>query len=291
MVKLGFASFWGDDYHNINLSEIDNYILMAFRKHGVEYEIVNPFSIECDILFFSFFMPDVLDKVVGNPCRIFYDGEDLVSRYYGRYDYSLSFMEDSETNLYFPLWQINYDRMRDNKIDKSKLIDKSIFCTRIVSVYSEYRENVYHYVSDNYKRIMSCGRLDNTIGGCLPSYFKGFELLQNFHKPVKFNMCFENHRTEGGDGYITEKIIHAYTFGTVPIYGGSDMVTKFFNEESFINCNGLTNDEIIERIREIDNDDDKYYRMLNANPFKENIDWKEYSYSRLIGFLREKNII
>ena len=56
MVKLGFASFWGDDYHNINLSEIDNYILMAFRKHGVEYEIVNPFSIECDILFFSIFI-------------------------------------------------------------------------------------------------------------------------------------------------------------------------------------------------------------------------------------------
>lgn len=291
MVKLGFASFWGDGVHNINLFEIDNYFLKAFRKYGIEYSIVNPFDVECDVLFFSCFMDDVLDYIVGNPCRILYDGEDFIKRYENRYDYSLSFMEDSENNLYFPLWQINYDRLRDNPIDKSKLTNKTLFCTRLVRACYEYRENIYQYITNNYRRILSCGSLDNNVGGCLPSYFEGFKILQHFHEPIKFNMCFENHKTEGNDMYITEKIIHAYTFGTVPIYCGSEGITKYFNEDSFINCNGLTNEEIVEKIREIDCDDEKYYNMLNACPFKQNIDWKEYSYDRLIDFLRRKNII
>lgn len=291
MVRIGFASFWGDGVNNIHIAEIDNFFLRAFRKHGIEYEVLNPFDVECDILFFSCFNIEYLGKIVGNPCRIFFDGEDAICYYHGLFDYSLSFLDDSDTNLYFPLWQINYDRFSSNKLDKSLLTNKKLFCTRLVSAYYDYREETYHYINENYKKIMSCGYVDNNIGGCLPHYCKGFKLLQNFHEPVRFNLCFENHKTEGNNQYITEKILHAYIYGTVPIYCGSESITKFFNEESFINCNGLTNEEIVDRIREIDSDDDKYYKMLNANPFKEDIDWKEYTYDRLINFLKSKNII
>ena len=31
--------------------------------------------------------------------------------------------------------------------------------------------------------------------------------------------------------------------------------------------------------------------MLYAKPFKDDINWKEYSYERLIKFLKDKNVI
>ena len=66
-------------------------------------------------------------------------------------------------------------------------------------------------------------------------------------------------------------------------------IEKYFNKNAFINCNGLSFDEILEKIKEIDNDDEKYYNMLNSHPFLENINFVEYYNNRYVKFL--KNIL
>ena len=56
--------------------------------------------------------------------------------------------------------------------------------------------------------------------------------------------------------YITEKITNAFCYNTIPVYAGSENVTKWFNEKAFINCNGLTTEQSIDKILTIYNDKD-----------------------------------
>lgn len=292
-MKIAFTDFWGSTQEINDWFEIDNYFLRAFRKHNVDYEVVNPYLTKCDIVIFSNFQHNIpLTDIKGAKCRIYYDGENWINeKNKSDYDYSLSFKADTDTNLYLPLWQINYDRFRDNKIDKPLLTEKNVFCSRLVSTSHEYRERYYDFITENYKPIISAGNLKNNLGYNLIGYKEDFKAVQDFHKNIKFNLCFENKITNGDTSYITEKIIHAYAYGTVPIYYGAENVTEWFNPDSFINCYGLTEEEVVEKIKEIDSDDSKYYKMLNENPFKIDRDWKEYSYDRLIYFLKGRGVI
>jgi hypothetical protein len=45
-------------------------------------------------------------------------------------------------------------------------------------------------------------------------------------------LCFEN---SVYPGYHTEKLLHAYAMGSVPLYFGHPTVTKDFNPEAFVN--------------------------------------------------------
>ena len=91
---------------------------------------------------------------------------------------------------------------------------------------------------------------------CCP---RNFEDAVKFHLPYKFNLCFENTTSSGNLSYITEKISNAYWYNTVPIYAGSENVTKWFNPKSFINCNGLSIEEICNNKRD-------YSRWVKSKP-------------------------
>ena len=45
-------------------------------------------------------------------------------------------------------------------------------------------------------------------------------------KHIKLSIPMENQK---GDGYITEKILNAFTSGAIPIYWGSSNINQFFN--------------------------------------------------------------
>ena len=67
---------------------------------------------------------------------------------------------------------------------------------------------------------------------------------------------FENSIT---DGYITEKIFNVFASGSIPIYNGAPNITNFVNSESFILYKNHIKDII-----ELDQNDDKYIKMLNS---------------------------
>ena len=95
----------------------------------------------------------------------------------------------------------------------------------------------------------------------------------DFQKRHKFVIAFENTSTPG---YTTEKIVHAFPAGAIPIYWGNPEIAKEFNEESFINCHkyGLTDKgeleaiaKIVEEVKRLDNDDAEYLKMLGTPAF------------------------
>ena len=67
-------------------------------------------------------------------------------------------------------------------------------------------------------------------------------------------------------GYTTEKIYEPMMALSIPIYWGNSEVYKDFNTNSFINWNDYGSDEkVVERIIEIDNDDDLYMDYMKEN--------------------------
>lgn len=89
----------------------------------------------------------------------------------------------------------------------------------------------------------------------LPKYL--VEFLSNY----KFTIAFEN---SSSLGYVTEKIYHPFLAGSIPIYWGSPDIENYFNPKAFINCHNFKNfNEVIQKIKEIDNSPSIYQKYLN----------------------------
>ena len=87
----------------------------------------------------------------------------------------------------------------------------------------------------------------------------------NFIKDRKFVIAFEN---SCGDGYTTEKLPDAFHAHTIPIYFGNPNVGRDYNPKAFINVNDYNSlEEVVEKVIELDNDDDAYMAMLKEPPF------------------------
>ncbi len=76
----------------------------------------------------------------------------------------------------------------------------------------------------------------------------------------KFTLCFESTLHEG---FVTEKITDAFYADTIPVYYGSSAAAEIFNRDAFINVADYGSfDAAIEKIRELDQNDEKYLAML-----------------------------
>lgn len=271
-LRLGFLNFW----ENANLF-YNLHFIKPLELKNIKCIIVDPYQEESDIIFISCFKKYNPENIKGNPILIWYTGENEKRRILNKNlcQYTLTFNPDTKTNLQYPLWALELKKLKYKQ--KNKNINKTKFCTFIVSnIYSNYRRSIFNYISETYKKIDSIGKGLNNTNYILP--------LDNFEYPAqyKFNLCFENSKD---DYYITEKIIHAYSYNTIPIYYGGKYIENFFNPNSFINCNGLSKEEILYVIKEIDNNDKLYKEILNSSPFKENINYYEYYHNKFANFI------
>ena len=113
-------------------------------------------------------------------------------------------------------------------------------------------------IGSKYKKVDSGGRYLNNVGGPVPDKL-------DFIKEYKFTMSFEN---SSYPGYTTEKIIEPMFVRSIPVYWGNPNIATEFNPGSFINLHDfVTVDEAIQRIIEIDQDDELYNRMISAPCF------------------------
>ncbi|MBR4926889.1 MAG: hypothetical protein IKY98_01035 [Alphaproteobacteria bacterium] len=87
----------------------------------------------------------------------------------------------------------------------------------------------------------------------------------NFKKITNFRWLFEN---VAARGYCTEKILESFAAGTIPIYYGDETVVQDFNPKAFINCHDYDSiDDVIAKIKELDENDEAYLQMLNEPVF------------------------
>lgn len=202
-----------------------------------------------------------------NGVRIFWTGENYVPDF-NEFDYAISFedMQYLDRNLRVPYYYTSHrDPIIQAKIAEKwsdeQLLNRK-FCNFVYSnsKYSnKIRKEFFHLLSE-YKRVDAGGACENNVGGRVPDKYE-------FQKQYKFSIAFEN---ASHYGYTTEKIYDAFVAKTIPIYWGNPDVVKEFNPEAFINVHNYNSlDEVIAKVKELDNDDAAYLKMVKT-PFLKN---------------------
>lgn len=147
-----------------------------------------------------------------------------------------------------------------SKFDLDFVRSKPYFASFIAGHDSEHNYRGDFFLKLNqYKRVESAGTLYNNMpDGSTVNWLD--DSKTDFQRKSKFALCFES---TSHYGFITEKITDAFYADTIPVYYGSPNITDIFNKNAFINCNDYPSfDAVIEKIKELDQDDEKYLEML-----------------------------
>ncbi|ROL59393.1 glycosyltransferase [Bacteroidetes/Chlorobi group bacterium ChocPot_Mid] len=265
-IKIFFTDFWQN-------FDIENNIFVNLLKDNYNIEITD----KPDYLFFSIFGNQVHKF---NCTRIFFTGENIKPDF-KICDYSFSFDFDDYNGRNYRLPQY-YQYGDMNELLKEKdfeqiLKQKTKFCNFIYSNPKCKKRNNFFKKLSKYKKVDSAGRYLNNIGRFIgPKAEDKWE----FMKPYKFTIAFEN---EEADYYTTEKIYEAMKVNSLPIYWGNPKIGLDFNTKSFLNYYDFNNDEeLIEKIIEIDKNDDLYFQYLKEPNFVNN---------ELNQFVKKENIL
>lgn len=261
-VKINFTDFWND------FNKKDNFFWNIFSK---EYEL--ELSDNPDILFYSCFGNEYRRY---NCVRVSYIGENMRPNF-KECDFSFSFdiTPENPRNYRLPLYVL-YDDLAKLTLPKKLeeiLEQKTNFCAFVVSnKFSRKRIKFFQKLS-KYRKVDSGGGVLNNIGARVTNKIE-------FLKRYKFTIAFEN---SSYPGYTTEKIFEPMKVSTIPIYWGNPLVNIDFNTKSFINYSEFENeDEVIEKIIEIDKNSDLYYEMLKQPSLNNN---------EINDFAKEENIL
>lgn len=126
-----------------------------------------------------------------------------------------------------------------------------------------FRNTFLEKLDKNFK-VCYGGTYKNNIGGLISPKYNTTEFT-NIVSQFKFIISMENSRE---DTYITEKVIHGLLAKTIPVYWGSERLYDYFNEERIIYLQDENSiDNIIQKMLEIKNDNNKYLSIVNSNIF------------------------
>lgn len=207
--------------------------------------------------------------------RIFYTGENLRPDF-NLCDYAIGFdyMSYGDRYLRYPNFALigdQFSQLVKNSMKENEISSKEFFCNFIYSnpTADPIRDNFFHLLS-SYKKVHSPGKHLNNISMNIGNRFSEdwMHTKLEFQSKCKFSIAFEN---SSSPGYTTEKIMHAFISNSVPIYWGNPEVGRDFNTKSFINCHDYKNfGEVLERIKEVDNNREEYNSILKEPPFPNN---------------------
>ncbi len=267
MLKINFSDFWPD----FNYKE--NWITSYLTKI-CDYELSpNP-----DILFFSAFGKEYKKFKC---LKVFYTGENRRPNF-RHCNFSISFDIDSyqKRNLRWPLYQLYTDikQLTLPKNPKAIINRKTKFCNFIYSNKKAKMRIKFFKKLSRYKKVDSGGSVLNNLN------YKVTDKL-SFIQDYKFTIAFENFSYPG---YTTEKILQPMQVHSVPIYWGNPYVHHDFNPKSFICVHDYKNlDQVVERIIELDQNENKYLEIVNESYFTNNTVPEHLQEERLLSFLKE----
>ena len=278
-LRLKFVDFWGD----MNKPEGNYFYEILSRKYDVE------FSDEPDIVFFSNYGNEYLKYKC---TRVFFSAENQKPDFIAC-DYAIGFeyLEDPRY-LRFPLWALYYlgyiKWLNSPKLDlpeaagaiEQRWKAKKKFCCFIVSNSRCKKRNDFFITLNKVKTVDSAGRYLNNMGHVLEG---GSAEKLAFIREYKFVISFEN---EAYPGYTTEKVFEPLLADCIPIYWGNPSVETDFNKKRILNYDDFTSEEqLINRILEIDSDDNLALDIVKEKCFTEgNTSIDQYE-SKLQGFL------
>jgi hypothetical protein len=257
-IKLGFA-----DTHE-HLARFFHSLLA--NRYDIEIDNNNP-----DYLIFG-------DRNFGETNRrfskddcikIFYTGENQRPEDYDCH-YAISFDHNFNTWHYrlplFVIYMWSLDQIHNTGynyyyiLGEREIKEKTDFCSFVVgNPNCEQRNEFFKKLSAN-KRVDSPGKVFNNMDIKLD----GEKAKIDFLSTRRFNICFEPYSYPG---YTTEKILHAFYAGTVPIYWGNPLVTSDFNSKAFINAHDFEDlEELTEHVMIAESNPCVYNQYLEHPP-------------------------
>jgi hypothetical protein len=254
-IKLYFVDF----YLSFNYTKFMSYNLKG--KYIIELNSDNP-----DYLIYSTQGKEHLNPKYSNAVKIAIFGENSIIDFeqadYGignhniiyldRYSRFSSFLE----RLKICNNNINFFSKIRERVLKNPLRKK--FCAAVISNFhiTDYFRLEFIKKLNLYKKVDMGGKFNNNVGGPVPNKIQ-------FLSFYKFSIAMEN---TSGDGYSSEKIIDSFLSGTIPIYYGNFMVEEYINRKTYILIKGQEDIyKKIKYIKEIDNNDDLYKKILKEN--------------------------
>ncbi|MBQ3194503.1 MAG: hypothetical protein IJB59_13145 [Oscillospiraceae bacterium] len=262
-VKVKFVGKWE------GIQPQDNLICYWLMKNGYDVQVTE----DADYIICDIFGEPLYDYCKYPQIRILECGENYTPDFnvvdYAVCRYPISF---GDRSFYLPgctnpgpKWLGLAEK--DRNYPDSFLEEKIYFANLITSHDSEhnYRSRFFEKLNA-YKRVESPGTyLNNMPDGKTVDWLN--DSKSQFQRQCKFTICFES---TSHYGFITEKITDAFFSDTVPIYFGSPNITDIFNEKAFINVSDYESlDAVVERIRQLDQDDEKYLEMLRQPILKD----------------------
>ena len=206
--------------------------------------------------------------------KIQYSGEPR-SNPINDYDLTLYSEEDTDRILNMPLfvYYIHGNNFLNRLIDRPiRTTVPSRFCCFIVSNGNCGVRNKMFAMLNQYKKVDSCGKFANNMGGILQYDYWTPEFL-DFISNYKFIICFENSKF---GTYSTEKIVNPYLANIIPIYWSSHHIKKTLNVESMLFLEDEREEtyvDLLNRIIELDGDDAKYLEYANRPVFSQMDHW------------------
>ena len=269
-VSFIFDAFKNDDSYQIN-----------YKDCTQEY---------CDIVMFDSYntydnIKQFKTKIKGNPIYLYLHTNEfphcadinyhIYNEHPKLYDYSISIYNDSDTNCFYCLaldYFYDIDNMYQQRANIKKVNNDLLFCGYCsASLDNEVKNNVLDCIS-NYKTVSCLGKLGHNVEEDFIEDIHSYSLNK-----FKFFLEIENTLTTFNPCYITEKMRDGYLTNSLSIYLGCTSVSKIFNVNSFIDINNCSNEEIIKRIKYVDDNDDIYLDMLHEYPFVSKYIKQEYN--------------
>jgi len=269
--------FWTGFIDKTDSNHIEFFEDILKKTKISNYKITNNID-EANILFESIFNDSLINYKKWK-YKIHYSGEPRSNNYT---DYDIVLNSDKTKNNVIDLPLFTY-YMYGKNIKLVQLIERpkittipNNFCCFIVSNSScEYRNKMFNLLN-LYKKVDSYGKFANNMGGYLKCNYWDEEFIQLISN-YKFIICFENTKI---NTYITEKIINPFLANIIPIYWSTHHIKNMFNIDSILFLEDETDESynnLINKIIELDNDDEKYLEYVNRIKINNLNYWNNYT--------------
>lgn len=232
-------------------------------KYEIEHDIDRP-----DYVIYSVFGHDFIKYK--DAVRIFITGENIRPDF-NLCDYAFSFdwIDFGDRHTRLPNF-VTYDAWKDISERGSSALSgiegKQAFCNFIYSNrFAHPARDAFFHALNAVEPVEALGpHLRNSARPIGEIYVGDWSRSKvEAQRQFKFSIAFEN---SPSPGYTTEKIVHALSADTIPIYWGDPLVSRMFNEDRFIDVRRLGVDGAIERVLALHRDDAAYLDMVNR-PF------------------------
>lgn len=266
VIRVAFVDSW------LGFNPESNLIMRALQQH------FSPHIVEQapDFVFYSCFGLEHLR--FRNAVKVFYTGENIEADF-NQCDFAItpSRFSFGIRHLYLPAYAFAYEHGIGADLPPvAPEMAKRPFCSFIYSndrigEGSRYRAAFCRKLMDSYAKVDCLGRVLHNADD--PDLSQRADTARWSSSKIrclgkyKFNIAFEN---SSSNGYITEKLVDCFLGNTVPIYRGSEgELGDEIPRDCLICANDFATDEaLIARIREVNENDDLYLSMLAANPLR-----------------------